>query len=96
MFVSFVLPCTEYQRWLTKQLVMTQKGWSLSQDTRHLRKNNYTRESLTMLFSDWVTQKMLQETAEPGMVAHVCNSCIWDQKQKDCKFKTSLGYILRV
>lgn len=49
-----------------------------------------------MLFSDWVTQKMLQETAEPGMVAHVCNSCIWDQKQKDCKFKTSLGYILRV
>lgn len=48
-----------------------------------------------MLFSDRVTQKMLQETAEPGMAAHVCNSYIRDQKQKDCKFKTNLGYILR-
>lgn len=40
-----------------------------------------------MLFSDRVTQKMPQEIAEPGMVAHVCNSYIWDQKQKDCKLQ---------
>lgn len=71
------------------------KGVGLESRHKTLKKNNYTRESLTMLFSDWGTQKMLQETAEPGMVAHVCNSCIWDQKQKDCKFKTSLDYIRR-
>jgi hypothetical protein len=47
-----------------------------------------------MLSYGWAAQKMLPETAEPGMTAHAFNSCIWNLKQ-DCRFRTSPGYTLR-
>lgn len=47
-----------------------------------------------MLGYSWASQKILQGTAEPGMMAQACNSCLWNLKQ-DCRFRTSPGYTLR-
>lgn len=51
-------------------------------------------ESPKMLGYSWASQKILQGTAEPGMMAQACNSCLWNLKQ-DCRFRTSPGYTLR-
>lgn len=51
-------------------------------------------ESPKMLGYSWAAQKTLQGTAQPGMMAQACSSCLWNLKQ-DCRFRTSPGYTLR-
>jgi hypothetical protein len=36
------------------------------------------------------------QVSQLGVVAHACNPCTWEWRQKDQEFKASLGYIVNV